>query len=251
MPNMLPHELIAFIDLTSLNDNDQWHDIESLAHRATTDFGPVAALCIWPKFVEQLAQLNTHQELAIATVINFPLGLDSPDVCLKQAERAIIQGANEIDLVIPYSDLIKGDSKRVADVVRAGKEACKNTAKLKVIIESGELVTERNIKIASEISIENGCDFIKTSTGKVPINATLDAARYMLETIKTSNLDIGFKASGGIGNYAQAIEYVNLAKNMFGHDWLTNKHFRFGASSLLNSLLSPNKAGQIAKEGDY
>lgn len=248
---MLPQELITFIDLTSLNDNDEWSDIKSLAHRATTEFGPVAALCVYPKFVEQLAQLQVNSSIAIATVINFPLGSDSADQCLKQAELAVLQGANEIDLVIPYSDLLKGDPKHVADIVQAGKEACKDTAKLKVIIESGKLVTERNIKIASELSIENGCDFIKTSTGKVPINATLDAAKYMLETIKTSNLDIGFKASGGIGHYEQAMEYINLAASMFGEHWLTNKHFRFGASSLLNNLLTSNKPSHTANKGVY
>lgn len=243
---MLAKQLIPFIDLTSLNDTDEWSNMVSLLDNAmaaqnNNDAYRVAALCIWPKFVAQMLSLMEERQLQpalnIATVINFPAGEQAPDRVFKATEDAVSAGACEIDVVIPYRALLRGQTRPLVQCVEAARAGSSEHAVLKVIIESGALVSEKHIKTASELSIEHGANFIKTSTGKFPINATLEAAQFMLETIKTSGQTVGFKASGGIANYQQAIKYVELTKSILGETWLQPQRFRFGASGLLSALL--------------
>ena len=156
---------------------------------------------------------------------------------MAETRAAIAYGADEVDVVFPYKALIEGDESVGYDLVKACKEVCGDTL-LKVIIESGELKTPERIKRASEIAIEAGADFIKTSTGKVPVNATLEAAEVMLNVIKEKNPNIGFKAAGGVKDAQTAKAYLDLAREILGEDWVTPGHFRFGASSLLNNLLA-------------
>ena len=130
-----------------------------------------------------------------------------------------------------------GDIDVGSQMVSQCKQACGPAVMLKVIIESGELATPDLIRQASELAIAGGADFIKTSTGKVPINATPAAAEIMLQAIKASGRSVGFKAAGGVRNVADAGLYLSLARHILGADWVTPKHFRFGASSLLDSLL--------------
>lgn len=150
---------------------------------------------------------------------------------------AVVYGADEVDVVFPYKTLIAGDEKVGAELVKRCKEAC-GKIPLKVIIESGELKEPALIRKASEIAIDNGADFIKTSTGKVKVNATPEAARIMMTVIKEKGKDVGFKAAGGVRNAEQAKEYLLIAKELFGAEWITPQHFRFGASSLLKNLLT-------------
>lgn len=124
------------------------------------------------------------------------------------------------------------------DIVAACKAICGEHVLLKVIIESGELKTEALIKLASKISIDAGTDFIKTSTGKVPVNATLEATKWMLEAIKVSTKNVGFKAAGGVKDAQVANDYLQLAEQVMGLGWVNVDHFRFGASSLLVNLLT-------------
>lgn len=244
-------DIIQLIDLTTLNEPANWQDVvalHQLAHSegVLVDNQTVAALCIWPQFVAALAELKQSSPYKIATVINFPNGQSDVESCQRQMEQAITSGADEIDLVIPYQDVLRGELVSTANLVECGAEVCAGQTQLKVIIESGCLHTEKHIKTVSEICIENGTDFLKTSTGKVPVNATLDAARYMLETIKSSGLDIGFKASGGISTMAQALTYIDLAKSLMGKTWVVPENFRFGASSLLRNLIAEDTASAIA-----
>ena len=233
--------VLNLIDLTSLNESDTDEQIMQLCRSAQTQLGDVAAVCIYPQFIpiagKTLNELSANR-IHIATVVNFPHGNDGVDKVIAETEMAIRLGADEVDLVLPYQDVLQGNNDIAAEMVGQCKSACGDQVLLKVIIESGELKTPEFIRTASEIAISHGADFIKTSTGKVPVNATLEAAEIMLNCIKNSGkTNVGFKAAGGIRSMQEAQSYVKLADEIMGPDWVTPEHFRFGASSLLNSVL--------------
>ncbi len=235
---------LSLMDLTSLNDKDTDQNIIDLCGNAASEYGQVAAVCVFPQFIETaLDSLHSHniKGVKVATVTNFPHGKNDPSLAQKETEKAVLIGANEVDVVFPYQAFMAGDSKVAADLVQASKEACSDKAQLKVIIESGKLQSEKHIRHASEICIEQGADFIKTSTGKVEVNATLEATEYMLDSIKRSGQNVGFKAAGGIKTLEQAKDYIALANKIMGPNWVNSNTFRFGASSLLASLLAAIK----------
>lgn len=237
-PQAVAKQLLPLIDLTSLRDDETRGDIELLCQRAKTRWGTVAALCVYPRFIpylrRQLQQLELTQ-LPIATVTNFPLGEADLDLAMAETRAAIAYGADEVDLVFPYRALLDGDEACGFEMVKRCKAICGNKT-LKVIIESGELQTAELITSASALAIKAGADFIKTSTGKVATNATPEAARLMLEAIADHNPNCGFKAAGGIATLAQAATYLELAKAILGPHYLTPRHFRIGASQLLDQL---------------
>jgi len=232
---------ISLIDLTSLTDSESVDDIVSLCQQAQSPAGNTAAICIYPRFIpyakKQLKAQGTP-EVKIATVTNFPHGNDDIDIAVAETKAAVAYGADEVDVVFPYRALMEGDETTGFELVKACKAACGGEAILKVIIESGELKTPELIKRASELSIDAGADFIKTSTGKVPVNATLEAAKIMLSVIAEKNTNVGFKPAGGVKNDQDAAEYLSLAASILGDDWVSNQSFRFGASSLLPNLLT-------------
>lgn len=238
---------LAMVDLTNLNDDCTADDIDALIARADTPHGPVAAICIWPRFVAHARALNP--KLGIATVVNFPSGKESRDAVVQQTEQAIDDGATEIDLVLPYSAFMAGDAQAAADMVSAVSDVCHGTV-LKVILETGALMEAGLITEASRLAIANGADFIKTSTGKVAVNATTEAARLMLSVIADGHRDVGFKPAGGIRSTADAAAYLAIADEIVGEDWATPDTFRFGASGVLNDLLAvlDGKEG-VASEG--
>ncbi len=228
-------KIVSLLDLTSLNAEDTDTSITALCKKSVNQLGMVAAICIHKEFIP-LAKQNLHKDINIATVINFPGGDYDIKDTLSELEIAINNGAHEIDLVMPYKQLILGERYFVEQFIRGIKINC-TFMPLKVIIESGELATEELIRLASKIAINEGANFIKTSTGKVKINATLPAAQYMLEEIKLSGATCGFKASGGIKTLKDAIDYLNLAYTIMGSSFINKATFRFGASSLLDDLL--------------
>lgn len=231
---------LSLIDLTSLTDTETDEEIISLCQQANSSAGTTAAICIYPRFIPiakaQLTKQNTPN-IKIATVTNFPHGNDNIDTAVSETVEAVKLGANEIDVVFPYTALINGNEDVGFELVKSCKKACGPKVLLKVIIESGELATPALIKKASELAINAGADFIKTSTGKVPVNATPEAAKIMLNVINNINPNVGFKAAGGVKNGKDAEIYLNLAFDILGASWLNSTHFRFGASSLLDSLL--------------
>ncbi|CAK9883961.1 MAG: Deoxyribose-phosphate aldolase [Candidatus Erwinia impunctatus] len=235
---------ISLIDLTSLNDNDTESDIVNLCHHASTACGDTAAICLYPRFVPLARKTLIAQgssAIRIATVTNFPLGGDDLEIALAETHAAIAYGADEIDIVFPYRQLLAGDQQSGYELINACKAACHQAdVLLKVIIESGELQQAETIRQAASIAIDAGADFIKTSTGKVAVNATLAAAEIMLKTIADKGVGhrVGFKAAGGIRTFEEAQAYLQLAENLFGRAWLTPRHFRFGASALLNQLVT-------------
>lgn len=231
---------LALMDLTSLNDDDNDEKITALCRKADTPAGTPAAVCIYPRFIatarRALDDAGLGGRVRIATVTNFPDGSDDAARAERETREAIAAGADEVDVVFPYRALVAGDASVGERLVAACRAACGDKC-LKVIIESGELADPELIRQASRIAIDAGADFIKTSTGKVAVNATLEAAEIMLTTIRDSGRDVGFKAAGGVRSAEDAAAYLALAARLMGDAWITPAHFRFGASSLLGNLL--------------
>ena len=246
---------LSLMDLTSLTNTETDSDIITLCQQAKSPAGKTAAICIYPRFIpiakKQLEAQGTP-DIKIATVTNFPHGNSDIDIAVAETKAAVAYGADEVDVVFPYQSLMSGDSETGAKLVSACKEACGDNVLLKVIIESGELKTPALIKQASEIAIDAGADFIKTSTGKVPVNATPEAAEIMLNVIKEKNTNVGFKPAGGVRNSDDAQVYITLVDEILGREWLNASHFRFGASSLLTNLLVElGHANQAADSSAY
>jgi deoxyribose-phosphate aldolase len=239
---------LSLLDLTNLKEDCTPEQIAALCTRAHTTYGNTAAICIWPRFVAQArAAFGSNQAIKIATVVNFPSGDLDVATVVAETERAIRDGADEIDLVIPYRKFIAGDETAVAEMVSAVRKACVAPVLLKVILETGELKEKALIRRASEIAIAEGADFIKTSTGKVSVNATLEAADIMLQAIRDSKQKVGFKPAGGIGNVEEATLYLRLAETIMQPNWAMPSTFRFGASSLLDDVLNVLAGGTPAK----
>lgn len=237
--NMAKH-IMPLIDLTSLNESDTNKTIEQLCKNAETPLGPVAAICIYPRFVSYANHLLQNTHIKIATVANFPQGDTDLDITLKIIEQSCNEGADEIDVVMPYQAYLSGDHQFAVDYINACKSACSNQAILKVILETGVLQTPDLIIKASNDAINAGADFIKTSTGKITVGATLEAAYFMLQAIhdaQKQGKNVGFKAAGGIRTLEQAIPYMYIAKTIMGESWISPDTFRFGASTIIADLL--------------
>ena len=241
---------LACLDLTNLNDDCTTGDIAKLCARATTAHGSVAAICIYPRFVKWAKTRLTRSPVGVATVVNFPAGGDDTAAVVAETERAVKDGADEIDLVLPFRRM--GDNPKLVEeqVVAVGAAAGEDTL-LKVILETGELKEERLIRRAAEIAIRAGANFIKTSTGKAAVNATPEAARIMLSVIADYGGDVGFKAAGGIRTVADAAVYLDMADEMLGPDWAGPETFRFGASGLLDSILATLEGREAAAGSGY
>lgn len=245
---------ISLIDLTTLNDDDTDEKVVSLCQQAKSAAGNTAAVCIYKQFIPAAKKALSDQQtpdIKIATVVNFPHGNNDIQAAVSETEEAVVLGADEVDLVFPYRDLIAGNLTVGAEMVAACKAACEDKALLKVIIETGELGSETLIRQASEIAIENGADFIKTSTGKVPVNATLESSRIMLNVIREANQPVKFKPAGGVRTAEEAQAYLALATEIMGADWVNKDNFRFGASSLLGNLLATLGLGASANSQGY
>lgn len=246
---------LKLMDLTTLNDDDTDAKVIELCKNAKTPVGNTAAICIYPRFIpvakKQLREQGTP-EVRIATVTNFPHGNDDIEIAVAETKAAVAYGADEVDVVFPYRALMAGNEEVGFELVKQCKEACGDIL-LKVIIETGELKTEELIKKASELSIKAGADFIKTSTGKVPVNATPEYAEIMLNVIKEMDVakTVGFKPAGGVRTAEDAQQYLDMADRIHGAEWADNMHYRFGASSLLANLLHTLGEGEKAAEGGY
>jgi deoxyribose-phosphate aldolase len=229
---------LRLLDLTDLSDNCRAVAIDALCRRAITPHGTVAAVCIWPRFVTQAARILLGTNVRIATVINFPDGSDDIDRAVDDCRETLRDGADEIDLVMPYRDFLAGRIGVAADLIRAVADEMPSGRILKVILETGALKTPDKIAEASALAIAAGANFLKTSTGKIAVSATLEAAKIMLDVLKSHGRAVGFKAAGGIRHVADAQAYLDLADQIMGNDWANSHTFRFGASSLLEALLA-------------
>ena len=239
---------LNMIDLTTLEGMDTKNKVVQMCYKAQhlhdeiRDLPSVAAVCVYPNFVKTAKDSLSGSDIKVASVATaFPSGNSSAKVKILDTKMAISNGADEVDMVISRGKFHMGEYNYVFDEIASIKEACENKARLKVILETGELGNLDNIRLASDIAISAGADFIKTSTGKIKPAATLSVTLVMLEAIKDyyykTGRMIGMKPAGGISNAKLALQYLLLVKETLGIKWLNNNWFRFGASSLANDLL--------------
>lgn len=237
----LMQRLFSLVDLTSLNETDTESSIAVFCEKAQTSFGHVAAVCVYPQFVRQVVSQFAGTPVKVATVVNFPEGTASLESVLIEINDALLDGAQEIDVVFPYPRYLAGERRYAQTFVSSCKAACGNDAILKVILETGALGDLAIIADASYEALAAGADFIKTSTGKISTGATLEAAATMLLVIKhaTPQLKhcVGLKVSGGIREIQQAAHYVELADRIMGREWVTAETFRIGASKLVDEMV--------------
>jgi deoxyribose-phosphate aldolase len=231
----LARRAIALVDLTDLSDGCTSAAIDSLCERAARH--GTAAVCVWPDFVAQAAALLGGSRVEVATVVDFPSGDERPFAVGVVTQRVLDDGATEVDVVLPYRAFAAGDLTRSSAMLTGVRRLTDGTALMKVILETGELPDLATVERAARFAIEHGADFIKTSTGKSPISATLPAAETMLGVIASSNRTVGIKPSGGISTAADAGRYIAAAEHVMGAGWVSPSTFRFGASGLLDALL--------------
>ena len=228
---------LACLDLTSLNDTDTEADIATLCARAQNPFGPVAAVCVWPRLAA-FARAQLPANIAVAAVANFPHGNADVQQAARDTDAIVQSGAQEVDVVLPYLQLMAGDDSAVTALLAAVRKASEGL-RLKVILETGVLQDDALIQRACRLSLDAGADFLKTSTGKTPVSATPQAARTLLAAIANDprySARIGFKPSGGIRAVADAATYIALTEEYLGTAALTPLRFRIGASSILSDI---------------
>jgi deoxyribose-phosphate aldolase len=221
---------LACLDLTSLNDGDTPADIEALCRRATGPHGHTAAVCVWPRFAAQ-ARALLPRAVAVAAVANFPDGSSDVQRAVRDTAEIVAAGAQEVDVVLPYREPAAAPA-----LLAAVRKACEGLT-LKVILETGVLADEAAVMRACRMALDAGADFLKTSTGKVKVSATLPAARLLLAAIATdpaARARVGFKPAGGIRTVADAAAYIELTREMLGT--VTPARFRIGASGLLSDI---------------
>lgn len=249
--SVLARRAIGLLDLTDLSDTCSGEAIRQLCQRAVTPHGTVAAVCIWPRFVSEARPRLAGTGVRLATVINFPRGGDNIDRAVTDTREALKDGADEIDLVMPYHAFLAGDEAVATDMIEAVGESLPAHAQLKVILETGALEDDRQIARAATLALKAGAHFIKTSTGKTAVSATPGAARVMLEAIKAAGGHAGFKAAGGVRTLEDAALYIGLADTIMGAGWADARHFRIGASGLLDVLLATLDGGAAIPQGGY
>ena len=241
-------QILNCIDLTTLKCTDTEESVLKFTEKVNdlTDSYPdiptIAAVCVYPNMAEIVSDTLEADGVNIACVSGgFPSSQTFMEVKVAETAMALHCGADEIDIVMPVGKFLSGDYEGVCDEISELKDIC-GDKKLKVILETGVLMTAENIKKAALICMYSGADFIKTSTGKEAISATPDAALVMCEAIreyyKETGRKVGFKAAGGINTVKKALAYYTIVKEVLGNEWLNNEWFRIGASSLANPLLT-------------
>ena len=239
--------VLNMIDLTTLEGKDSEGKVKQLCykaqhlHDAYPGLPTVAAVCVYPSMVATAKKALGNSGVRVASVSTaFPSGQAPLSVKIADTKFAVDNGADEIDMVISRGKFLEGDYNFVFDEIAAIKEAC-GTARLKVILETGELVTYDKVRRASDIAMYAGADFIKTSTGKISPAATMPVTLVMLEAIRDfyykTGKKIAMKPAGGISKSKLALHYLVMLQETLGKDWMNNEWFRFGASSLANDVL--------------
>lgn len=231
-------QTLPLIDLTLLGDDDTNADIDVLCADASTPFGTVAAVCVWPQFVARACENVSAVNLPVAGVANFPLGEDNSLLAVDDALRIVAAGGREVDVVYPWRNLQRSGHIPVSKLVKRVRSALPDSAVLKVILETGELADPELIRLAALDSIESGADFLKTSTGKTGRSATPDAVRQLCEIVRDADRRVGVKVSGGVRTVTDAQVYLDIAEDVLGSSWIRAENFRIGASALLGDVIS-------------
>lgn len=248
-------QILSFVDITSLNPTDSVASITEFVEKINkfdTKFEILphpAAICVYPKFVQTVKD-NLVEDLEIASVAGgFPDANTFIEVKVAEVAMAVMEGATEIDVVIPSGMVFNGEFEEIYDELSEIKASCRD-AKLKVILETGVLNDPVLIKKAALVAMNSGADFIKTSTGKVSVGATYEAVYVMAKTVAEynalNNTKVGIKVAGGVSTTEQAVSYYAIVASVLGEDWLNASLFRFGASRLVNALIS-SLCGQEVK----
>ena len=238
--------ILGSIDLTTLEGSDNKAVVESLCRKAIgfrnekRRIPSTAAVCVYPPFVKQAKTVLQGTDIRVASVAGaFPAGQSPIEIKVAEIKYAIQQGADEIDMVISRGKFLEGNLQEVFDEIRVIREVCKDVT-LKVILETGELKTPNNIYRASQLAMLAGADFIKTSTGKIAVNATPEAFVVMMDAVRRhyekTGRKVSIKAAGGISDSETALLYVNLLTQVLGKEWLSNSCFRIGASRLATKV---------------
>jgi deoxyribose-phosphate aldolase len=240
---------LNMIDLTTLEGKDTEGKVTQMCykamhpHLALPDLPSTAAVCVYPTMVKVAKEALKGSKVKVASVSTaFPSGNSTMQIKLLDTKLALDNGADEIDMVISRGEFLKGNYNFVFDEIAAIKDLTyKYNARLKVIFETGEISTLDNVRRASDIAIYAGADFIKTSTGKIGVAATMPVTLVMLDAIKDyyfkTGIQVGMKPAGGISTAKGALQYLVMLHETLGNAWLDNKWFRFGASSLANDLI--------------
>lgn len=254
----------GIMDQTTLNANDTPAVVKAMIEKvngipANFPGWPLpASCCVYPNLGHVVAQTRNNPEMHVTTVAGcFPTSQSWTEVKLKEIELAVREGADEIDIVLALNKFLAGDYASAGAEIRASRDLIDSLSAelgrpvvLKVILETGLLVSPELIADASFLAMENGAHFIKTSTGKVKVNATPQAAYVMCECIKkyheATGIMVGFKAAGGVSSALDAVCYYSIVKSILGSDWMDKKYFRFGVSSLANKLLSAVSGTTVA-----
>ena len=236
------------IDLTTLNGNDTSAKVRGMAkkvnefHEHYPQIPNVAAICVYPAMVADV-RAELKENIGIAAVsAGFPASQTFIEVKVAETALAIKAGATEIDVVISIGKFLEGKYEEVYDELCELRAVCKEPTHLKVILETGDLKTADNIYKASLLAMQAGCDFIKTSTGKIAVNATPEATYVMCRAIKDwyekTGVKVSYKPAGGVSTTEEAVQHYTIVKEVLGEAWLNNQNFRFGASRLANNLLT-------------
>jgi deoxyribose-phosphate aldolase len=240
---------LNMIDLTTLEGKDTEGKVKQMCykalhpHDALPGLPTTAAVCVYPTMVKTAKEALKGSQVKVASVSTaFPSGNSTHEIKLLDTKFALDNGADEIDMVISRGEFLKGNYNFVFDEIASIKDLCKKyNARLKVIFETGEISTLDNVRRASDIAIYAGADFIKTSTGKISVAATMPVTLVMLDAIKDyyykTGIQVGMKPAGGISTAKGALQYLVMLHETLGNAWLDNKWFRFGASSLANDLI--------------
>lgn len=254
--NEVLKECFSIMDLTTLSPKDTPASVGKLVEKVNKfaaeypDYPLPASICVYPNFAEVIRKNRRDPAVHVTTVAGcFPTSQSFLGVKLQEIEMAVRAGADEIDIVLALNSFLAGDYETAGAEIRASRECIDRVAAelgrpvvLKVILETGLLVTHERIADASFLAMENGADFIKTSTGKVEVNATPMAAYVMCQCIgkfyEQTGRKVGFKAAGGISSAMDAVCYYSIVSTLLGKDWLNKNLFRFGVSRLANQLLS-------------
>ena len=247
-------QCLSQIDLTSLNGTDTDAQIIAMCEKvngfkaAYPHLPNVGAICVYPSMVPVVKEY-LKEDIGIASVAaGFPSSMTFIEVKVAETAMAVAEGATEIDVVISIGKFLEGNFEEMYEELTELKAACRD-AHLKVIIESGALQSASNIKKASLIAMAAGADFIKTSTGKIPVAATLEATYVMCSAIKEwyekTGVKVAYKPAGGIVTTDDAVKHYTIVKALLGNEWLNNKMFRFGASRLANNLLTSIEGHEV------
>ncbi|MES2512769.1 MAG: deoxyribose-phosphate aldolase [Bacteroidota bacterium] len=240
---------LNMIDLTTLEGKDTEGKVTQMCykamhpHIALPGLPTTAAVCVYPTMVKTAKEALKGSKVKVASVSTaFPSGNSTLQIKLLDTKLALDNGADEIDMVISRGEFLKGNYNFVFDEIATIKDLThKHNARLKVIFETGEISTLDNVRRASDIAIYAGADFIKTSTGKIGVAATMPVTLVMLDAIKDyyfkTGIQVGMKPAGGISTAKSALQYLVMLHETLGNAWLDNKWFRFGASSLANDLI--------------